>query len=121
MNIYQGNRSQPIGGMRHRILVQELLEVADSTSGQLTKTWTTFANNVPAGFNDRRGGEGYRGSQVEAQSQVVFTVRYLPGYSPMMRVFFDGQYYGITNVRQVGGYKRYLELHCNVVNNEGVS
>jgi SPP1 family predicted phage head-tail adaptor len=121
MSIYQGNRGLAIGAMRHRITVQQMLEVADTTSGQPTRTWSNFASNIPAAFNDRRGGESFRGSQVEAQSQVVFTVRHISGYSPMMRVYFDGNYYGITSVRQVGGYKRYIELHCNLVDNEGVS
>jgi SPP1 family predicted phage head-tail adaptor len=121
MTIYQGQRNISLGAMRHRIIVQQMVETADTTTGQPTRTWSSFASNVPAMFSDRRGGENLRGSQLEAQAQAVFTVRYLPGYSPLMRVYFDGQYYGITNVRQVAGQKRYLELHCNVVNNEGVA
>lgn len=120
MSIYQGHRGINIGAMRHRILVQEKIETADLTTGEPVRTWTSFASNVPAAFNDGRGNENFRGGQVEAQGQVVFTVRYKPGYSPMMRVFFDNRYYGITHVRQVGGYKRYIELYCNVVDNEGV-
>ena len=120
MSIYQGNRNQQIGPMRHRIIVQQMLEVADLTTGQPTRTWSNFGVNVPAAFTDGRGGEGFRGSQVEAQAQAIFIVRYRAGYSPMMRIYFDGVYYGITHVKQVAGYKRYLELYCNVVDNGGV-
>lgn len=121
MSVYQGQKLQQIGPMRHRILVQQMVEVADTTTGQPTRTWSSFQSSVPAAFFDGRGNEGFRGTQVEATSTAIFTVRYLPGYAPTMRVYFDGSYYGITHVRQVGGYKRYLELHCRVVDNEGVA
>jgi SPP1 family predicted phage head-tail adaptor len=121
MSIYQGSRNTQVGTMRHRIIVQQMTEVADAETGQPTRTWSTFGSNVPAAFSDGRGSEGFRGSQVEAQAQAVFTVRYRAGYGPTMRIYFDGAYYGITHVRQVAGYKRYLELHCNIVDNGGVA
>lgn len=120
MSIYQGQRNQQIGALRHRILVQQMVETADTSTGQPVRVWSSFGINVPAAFSDGRGGEGFRGSQTEAQSAAVFTVRYLPGYSPLMRIYFDGQYYGITHVKQVGGHKRYLELYCSTVDNAGV-
>lgn len=117
MTLYQGNAKQFVGQFRHRILVQQMTETNDTTTGQPTRTWSTFANNLPAVYHDITGGEGQRAGQIEAQSSTRFTVRYMDGFKPTMRIYFNGTYHNITDVRQVDGNRRYLDLYCRNVNN----
>ena len=53
-----------------------------------------------------------RGRQLEAGTKAIFRVRYRPGYTPEMRIQYDGNNYGITYVNQVDGLRRYIELVC---------
>jgi SPP1 family predicted phage head-tail adaptor len=47
-------------------------------------------------------------------------MRYQQDISPQMRVRFDGVIYNIAFVSPVVGSKRYLDLYCRTVNNDGI-
>jgi len=119
MSLYQGKRFA-IAEMRHRILIQEMTETFDTTSGQPTRTWSTFALKEPAAYDEVRGGESFRGSQIEANITAVFTLRYRPGYGPTMRIYHNARYYNLVFARRVRGYDRYLELHCRTVDDGAI-
>lgn len=121
MTLYQGPRQIRLGEMRHRITVQQLTETYDAETGQPTRVWTNFATNVPACFQDIFGNENTRGGQIESQNTARFIVRYIAGYKPTMRIYFNGVFHNITDVRQVQGNTRYLELYCRSVNNGEVA
>lgn len=120
MSSYQARPKFRISDMRHRVLVQQVTETFDTTSGEPVRTWSTFKNAEPAGYDEVRGGETFRGSQVEATIAAVFTVRYDANYAPTMRIYHRGRYYGIVFCRRVRGYDRYLELHCKTVDDGAV-
>jgi head-tail adaptor len=119
MTLYHGKKFV-IGSMRHRILVQQEAETFDETSGQATRTWSTLYANEPSIYDEVRGGESFRGGQVEAGVSAVFTVRYREGYGPQRRIYFNLRYYNIVFAKRVRGYDRYLEIHCRAVDNEVV-
>jgi len=116
MTVYQGKKFV-LGSMRHRILVQQEVETFDTSSGQPTRTWSTLYNDEPAIYDEVRGGENFRGGQVEAGITAVFTVRYREGYGPTRRIYFNTRYYNIVFAKRVRGYDRYLEIHCRAVDN----
>lgn len=120
MSIYQGRTKFSLGSMRYRVLVQQETVTNDTTTGQPTRTWSSFKTQEPAAYDEVRGGEYFRGSQIEAGITSVFTVRYDAAYAPTMRVYKDGRYHGIVFCRRVRGYDRYLELHCKAVDNGAV-
>lgn len=121
MSIYQGRAKFSIGSMRYRVLVQQETTANDTTTGQPTRTWSSFRTQEPAAYDEVRGGEYFRGTQIEAGITAVFTVRYSADYAPTMRVYHNGRYYGILFCRRVRGYDRYLELHCKAVDNGAVA
>ena len=119
MTNYQGKRFA-IGSMRDRIVIEEPDITLDSETGQPIASWQIFLQSVPAAYHSVRGGENFRGGQVEAGISAVFTMRYQQGISPQMRVRFDGVIYNIAFVSPVVGSKRYLDLYCRTVNNDGI-
>jgi SPP1 family predicted phage head-tail adaptor len=94
---------------RYRITVQQPIETQDAT-GQPTIVWDTFKENEPAEYTPMGGVEVMRGRQLEANTKAIFRVNFNKGYTPQMRVVFDGEVFGITHVNQVGGMRRELEL-----------
>ena len=120
MSIYQGRAKLSLGSMRYRVIVQQETVTNDTTTGQPTRTWSSFKTQEPAAYDEVRGGEYFRGSQIEAGITSVFTVRYDAAYAPTMRVYKDGRYHGIVFCRRVRGYDRYLELHCKAADNGAV-
>lgn len=120
MSIYQGRNKFSLGTMRYRVLVQQETTTSDATTGQPTRTWSTFKASEPAAYDEVRGGENFRGTQIEAGVAAVFTVRFDAGFGPTMRVYHNSRYYGIVFCRRVRGYDRYLELHCKATDDGAI-
>lgn len=94
---------------RYRITFQTPAETLDD-AGQPVVTWDDFRVDEPAQFTPMGGIESMRGRQLEAGVKAVFRVNYREGYTTQMRILHDGVYYGITNVNQVDGMRRELEI-----------
>jgi SPP1 family predicted phage head-tail adaptor len=94
---------------RYRITIQTPVETQDET-GQPTIVWKTFKANEPAEYTPMNGVEVMRGRQLEANTKALFKVNFCEGYTPQMRVLFDGQVFGISNVNPVAGMRREIEL-----------
>jgi head-tail adaptor len=103
-----------VGQMRDRITVKSATATQDA-SGQPVVTKANWLVNEPAKFEPTQGGEGFRGRQVEAGIQAVFTVRNRSGYVPEQTVVHDSINYGIVYVKPVEGLDRYRELYCKAV------
>lgn len=106
--------------MRHRVLVQQVAETFDASTGEPVRTWSTFKASEPAAYDEVRGGETFRGSQVEATIAAIFTVRFDADFAPTMRISYLSRIYGIVFCRRVRGYDRYLELHCKTIDDGAV-
>lgn len=119
MTNYQSKRLA-IGSMRDRIVIETEQTTLDSDTGQPIRAWSTFYSSVPAVYTPTRSGESFRGGQVEAGINAVFTMRYQKDIAPTMRIRFDGIIYNIVFVMPVTGAKRYLDIYCRAVNNDGI-
>jgi SPP1 family predicted phage head-tail adaptor len=53
-----------------------------------------------------------RGRQLVSNIKATFRLRHRSGYVPTMSILFNGVRYGITNVNQIDGLNRYIELVC---------
>ena len=94
---------------RHRITFQQPTETQDGT-GQPVVTWSTFRANEPADFQPTGGMEAMRGRQLEAGTKGIFTVNYRTGYTTKMQIVHEGVSYGISNIQQVDGLRREIEI-----------
>ena len=96
------------GRLKERIEIQTATETV-ATSGQPIRTWTAYKKNWPAQHTDVSGGETYRGRQISAQSNHLFTIRTVEGVTTKMRVLWDGNYYGIVNIKEPFTGEMWLE------------
>lgn len=94
---------------RHRITFQEPVETQDAT-GQPVVAWATFRTNEPADFQPTGGMESMRGRQLEAGTKGFFTVNYRTGYTEKMQIIHEGTAYGISNIQQVEGLRREIQI-----------
>jgi SPP1 family predicted phage head-tail adaptor len=94
---------------RHRITFQEPVATQDGT-GQPVVTWSNFRTNEPADFQPTGGMEAMRGRQLEAGTKGFFTVNYRTGYTTNMQIVHEGTSYGISNIQQVDGLRREIEI-----------
>jgi SPP1 family predicted phage head-tail adaptor len=99
-----------LGSMRQRCTVQQVTETLDA-AGQPVVTWSDVWSDEPCEFIPTGGTESMRGRQLAAGTRAIFRVRYRAGYTPQMKVVYNGTSYGITYVNE-DGYRRYTELVC---------
>ena len=94
---------------RHRITVQAAVESIDAT-GQPVVTWTNVLTNEPASFRPMGGTESMRGRQLEAGTKGIFNINYRSGLNTQMQIIHNDIQYGISNIDEIGGIRRYLEI-----------
>lgn len=104
-------RSFGVRDMRHRCTVQSVVETQDS-AGQPVVSYSDVFVDEPCQFLPTDGVEIMRGRQLVSNVKATFRVRYRDGYTPTMSILFNGNRYGITNINQVDGLRRYIELTC---------
>ena len=63
--------------------------------------WATFAT-LFAKFRLLRGRELFLAQQVNTAITGVFTMWYAPGVTTRMRILYNGEYYGIHSVAEIG-------------------
>lgn len=105
----------PAGAMRERITIESAAETQDA-AGQVLRSWSAWLAGVPAKAEATVGGETLRGRQVSAETRIVFSIRYVAGVSPLMRVVWSGGVYGIVNVSDPYGHRRELRIECRATN-----
>ncbi len=96
--------------MRHRISIEESLQVADGAGGYST-SWSEvaeiFASVKPYGSSAR---EKIEHQSVRTKARLRFIIRYRTDVDHSMRVLFDGVYYDIKAVVDPDMRKVTLEL-----------
>lgn len=100
-----------VGALRQRCTIQTATETQDS-AGQPVVSYTDYVVDEPCQFLPTDGVEIMRGRQLVSNVKATFRVRYRDGYTPTMSILFNGNRYGITNINQVDGLRRYIELTC---------
>jgi len=94
---------------RHRITFQSAVSAID-TSGQPIVTWVDFLTDEPASFRPMGGTESMRGRQLDAGTKGIFNINFRTGLNTQMRIVHNGINYGISNIDEIGGISRYLEI-----------
>ena len=88
------------GELDRLIVIETPTEGQDDYSAR-TLTWATFAT-VWAKVSPVRGRETVAADRALAQADTVFRVYWLSGVTTKMRVSYDGQYYDIQHVAEIG-------------------
>jgi SPP1 family predicted phage head-tail adaptor len=97
------------GRLRHVIVIEQQSGSQDEY-GAPGVTWSTFAT-VRAGVEPTMGKERFATAQTVAEADTVFTIRYLAGVLPTMRILHDGRVFNIAApAMDPDGRKRELRL-----------
>lgn len=99
------------GELDRRITIESRTE-SRSTTGAATYTWATLAT-VWAKVKPVRGQEYFAASQVNAQVDAIFTIRYRADITRTMRISYGGEYYDIQDIAELGRGEG-LELYARV-------
>jgi SPP1 family predicted phage head-tail adaptor len=99
------------GELNQRVTVQAGTSVQDD-AGQPIVTWATFAGPLPAKVESVAGGETIRGRQVVATATTLFTVRWLTGVTPKMRLSYEGRTLNILRAGDPYGDRRELRIEA---------
>ena len=95
----------PIGKLDRRITIQTPTDGQGEEYGEVTQTWTdwleTYANVYSGG-----GREFEAAKQINADIDTQFQIRWISGLSPKMRIYYDGLYYDIYRIQEVGRRQR---------------
>jgi SPP1 family predicted phage head-tail adaptor len=100
-----------IGRLDRKITIESVTETRDGV-GQPTETWSTFAT-VWATKKEMGGKEMMAANQTVAESAAIFTIRYLSGVTPKMRINYGGNIYDILSIAEKGR-QNYLEITTKV-------
>ena len=102
-----------IGELRHRIVLQNKVVTEDELKQQ-SETWTDVVT-IWACVEPLSGKEYFAAKQTNAEVSVKFTLRYLNGVKPDMRVAFKDRFFEIKTIIDPKEKNRSLVLMCTEV------
>ena len=97
--------------LRHKITIQSKTDT--QTYGEVQTTWGTFAIAY-ADIQPTTGREYFAARQIVDEALFKITIRYVSGVTTKMRILYDGDYYDIRDVGNVGTGYKYLEMICRI-------
>lgn len=105
------------GDLKHRIIIQH-----NVASGSDLEDWQTLVT-VWAAKKSATGRLYYAAAAAQSQNEVVFTIRYRTGITPVMHIVEDGDTahpYKITSEPvDVGDNRMWLEIHAQRIDLNG--
>jgi SPP1 family predicted phage head-tail adaptor len=90
-----------IGKLDRRITIQQLTKGVGEDYGEPTETWSDWVT-VWANVYSGAGREFEQARQVNAEIDTQFQIRWRPGILATMRILYDGRYYDIQRIQEVG-------------------
>ena len=111
---------------RHRIEIQERIEVQDSETLETSWTWETFAldsdtecDAVPAEVLTGPGRELNAGDAKQGEIAARINLPWFPGLTQAMRVLWDGKVFDIASIETDATARREYRLTCKAGVNNG--
>lgn len=111
---------------RHRVAVQEKVEVQDSDTGEITYSWQnvwldtdTELSSVPAEVLTGPGREFDAANAKQAETTARINLRWFDGLLPTMRIVWDGQSFDILSIETDVTARREYRLRCGQGVNDG--
>lgn len=105
--------------LRHRITVQELVEVQDTTTGAVEYQWETvilddgtILDAVPAEVLTGAGREFMQSASTQSEIDARINTRWFPGLTQKMRILWDTKVFNIVSVETDITARQEYRLKC---------
>lgn len=111
--------------LRHRVEIQETVEVRDPETGGVKTSWQTLVvgatamNSVPAEVLTGPGRESRAAGAVQAETDARINLRWFPGLNQKMRILWDGRVYNIDGMATDRTGRQEWRLTCKEGVNDG--
>lgn len=112
--------------LRHRVEVQEQVELQDSNTGAVSISWQTVwldsntsLESVPAEVLTGAGKETIEGDARQAETAARINMRWFPGLTEAMRILWDGKVFNIKTIETDATARREYRLRCTAGMNDG--
>ena len=105
--------------LRHRVTVQELVEVQDTTTGAVTREWEDFLASVPAEVLTGAGKEFVGSGATQGEIAARINMRWFPGLTQKMRVLWDTKVFNITSIETDTTARQEYRLKCSAGVSDG--
>ena len=99
--------------LRHRVTVQELVEVQDTTTGAVTREWEDFIADVPAEVLTGAGKEFVSSGATQGEITARINMRWFPGLTQKMRIVWDTYQYNILSIETDMTGRQEYRLKCS--------
>ena len=99
--------------LRHRVTVQELVEVQDTTTGAVTREWENFIADVPAEVLTGAGKEFVSSGATQGEVTARINMRWFPGLTQKMRILWDTNQYNILSIETDMTGRQEYRLKCS--------
>lgn len=83
------------GQYRHRIDIQDWVEVRDPDTGGYTESWVTVFANVPARIAPASGREFLAAAAIQSEIIARIVIRQRPGLKAKQRILHNGDIYNV--------------------------
>lgn len=100
------------GKMDRRITIERQTETV-KPSGDVVKAWATVAV-VWAEIIQQSATEFFTGFGEAETGSIIFRIRHMPGVTTVDRVSYNGNAYGLKEIKEIGRYEA-LELRGEVL------
>jgi len=112
--------------LRHRVTVQELVEIQDTNTGALEQAWETvilddgtILDAVPAEVLTGAGKEFVQSGATQGQIAARINLRWFPGLTQKMRILWDGNVFNITSIETDVTARQEYRLRCSAGVSDG--
>ncbi len=102
-------KRREVGELRKQVVVQYVSDENQNTTGELEKTWATFAT-VWAAITPVSGGEFYAAGLTQASVTHRIEIRYLTGLTPKMRFLWGTRIFNIVLIRNLDERNDRMEM-----------
>jgi len=105
--------------LRHRVTVQELVEVQNTTTGAVTREWENFLADIPAEVLTGAGREFVQSGATQSEIAARINMRWFPGLTQKHRIVWDTNIYNILSIETDMTGRQEYRLKCKAGVSDG--
>lgn len=98
--------------LRHRVTIQELVEVQNTTTGAVTREWEDFLADIPAEVLTGAGREFVQSGATQSEIAARINMRWFPGLTQKHRILWDTNIYNILSIETDMTGRQEYRLKC---------
>ena len=105
--------------LRHRVTIQELVEVQNTTTGAVTREWEDFLADIPAEVLTGAGREFVQSGATQSEIAARINMRWFPGLTQKHRILWDTNIYNILSIETDMTGRQEYRLKCKAGVSDG--